>query len=254
MLRIISLMLLLLMPVTSFAFPPKKGDKDCKSCHKLDKKEAEALVKKVVPTGTVTDVTMSPIKGLWQIDVDAGEGKRGSLFLDFSKKFVMAGQMVPVEQLGKPAPPKKVSKVDVSRIPLDNAIFLGPQTAKKRVIVFTDPDCPYCRELHMTMKQIVAKREDIAFALIFNPLPFHKDSPRKVQSILCSRSLAVLDDAFAGKAVPDPTCPADAVEQSKDLARSLEFSGTPTIVRDDGIVVSGALPEDNLLEWIDKKL
>jgi len=252
MYRIIALMLLFLMPLTSYAFPPKKGAKDCKECHKLDKKEAEAIVKKIVPTGTVTDITMAPIKGIWQIDVDAGEGKRGALFLDFAKKFIVAGQIVPVEQLGKQAP-KKVSKVDVSKIPLDNALVLGSQTAKHKVIVFTDPDCPYCRELHKTMKQIVAKREDIAFALILNPLPFHKESPRKVQSILCTRSLTVLDDAFSGKAVPDPTCPADAVEQSKELARSLEFSGTPTLVRDDGVVAAGALPENDLLEWIDKK-
>ena len=40
------------------AFPPKKGDKDCTECHKLDKKEAEAVVKKVVPTGTGSVITV----------------------------------------------------------------------------------------------------------------------------------------------------------------------------------------------------
>jgi thiol:disulfide interchange protein DsbC len=53
--------------------------------------------------------------------------------------------------------------------------------------------------------------------------------------------------------VPEPTCPADAVERSKELARTLDFSGTPTLVREDGTVLSGYLPEDKLIEWIDKK-
>lgn len=248
--KIVFLMLacsILALPLAAHAFPPKKGDKPCIECHKLDKKDAEAIVKKVVPTGVVTDVKLSPIKGVWQIDVDAGEGKRGSLYLDFSKKYLVAGQVVPVEAIGKPR------KVDVSKIPLDSTIVLGSRDAAKKVIVFTDPDCPYCRTLHPIMKQIVAKHKDIAFYLILNPLPMHKDAFKKAQAILCTKSLEMLDDAFAGKTVPEPACPADQVEKDIALARSFEFNGTPTLVRDDGIVLSGYLPEDKLLEWIDKK-
>jgi thiol:disulfide interchange protein DsbC len=184
--------------------------------------------------------------------VDAGEGKHGTLYLDFSKQYVIFGQIAPVESLGKQPPARKV---DVSKIPLDDAIVLGLATAKKRVIVFTDPDCPYCRQLHEIMKQVTAKHTDVSFALIMNPLPMHKDSPKKAQTILCTKSVAILDDAFSGKAVPEPaaTCNAAAVERSKALANSMEFNGTPTLVRDDGIVLSGFLPEDKLMDWIDKK-
>lgn len=243
--------ILILLPVSSFAFPVKKGDKACTECHKLEKKDAEAIVKKVAPTGTITEIKMSPIKGVWQVDVDAGEGKKGSLYLDFSKKYLIA-QIIPVETIGKQPPARKV---DVSKIPLDDAIVLGPATAKKKVIVFTDPDCPYCRQLHEIMKQVVAKHTDVSFALIMNPLPMHKDSPKKVQTILCTKSVSILDDAFSGKAVPEPAanCTTAAVERSTALARSLEFNGTPTLVRDDGVVLSGFLPEEQLLKWIDKK-
>jgi protein-disulfide isomerase len=43
------------------------------------------------------------------------------------------------------------------------------------------------------------------------------------------------------------------VEKSTALANSLQFNGTPTLVRDDGLVLSGFLPEEKLIEWIDKK-
>lgn len=241
------------LPLAANAFPPKKGDKDCIECHKLDKKDAEAIVKKVVPTGTITDIKQSPIKGVWQIDVDAGEGKRGALYLDFSKKNLVAGQIVPVEQLGKQQQPPK--KVDASKIPLADAIVVGKKDAAKKVIVFTDPDCPYCRELHKIMKQVLEKRKDIAFALILNPLPMHKEAYKKSQAIQCSKSIEMLDDGFSGKTVPEPPagCTADVIEKNKALAKTLEFSGTPTLVRDDGTVLFGFLPEDKLLDWIDKK-
>jgi len=70
-----------------------------------------------------------------------------------------------------------------------------------------------------------------------------------------TKSVSILDDAFSGKVVPEPaaTCTTAAVERSTALARSLEFNGTPTLVRDDGVVLSGFLPEEQLLKWIDKK-
>lgn len=245
---IVIVLILLLLPLSSFAFPIKKGGKDCIDCHKLNVKDAEKIIEKAVPGGKVVEVKASPMKGVWQIDVQRGE-QRGVVLLDFSKKYLI-GQIVPVDQIGKQQPQRKV---DFSKIPLTDALILGPAAATKKVIVFTDPDCPFCRELHPIMKQITSKRNDIAFYLILNPLPMHKDAYKKAQAILCAKSLTMLDDAFSGKAVPEPTCPADAVERSKALADSHGFNGTPTLVREDGTVLSGYLPEEKLLEWIDKK-
>jgi len=239
------------LAVSAHAFPSKKGDKPCLDCHKLDKKDAEALIKKVIPTGIVATVKEAPIKGVWQIDVDAGEGKHGSLYLDFSKKFLI-GQIVPVEAIGKQAPPTP-KKVDISKIPLESAIVLGSKDAANKVIVFSDPDCPYCRELHKVIKQILPKRNDIAFEIILNPLPMHKEAYKKAQAIQCSKSAEMLDDAFSGKSVPEPMCPPDIIEKNRELAKSLDFNGTPTLVRNDGTVLSGYLPEEKLIEWIDKK-
>jgi thiol:disulfide interchange protein DsbC len=245
--------LLISAPFGAHAFPTKKGDKACTECHKLDKTEAEAILKKLAsPDAKVANITVAPLKSMWQVDVDAGEGKHGSFYIDFSKKFVVIGQMAPVEDLGKPAPPRKV---DVSKIPLDDAITLGAVKAKKKVIVITDPECPACRELHKIMKQVLAKRNDIAFAVILYPLPMHKDSPKKVQSILCAKSAEMLDAAYAGNTVPDPPagCSTAAMERNTALVQTVGIEGTPTLVRDDGIVLFGCLPEDKLQEWIDKK-
>jgi thiol:disulfide interchange protein DsbC len=245
--------LLIAVPFGAHAFPTKKGDKPCAECHTLDKKAAEAIVKRIVPTATVTNVKLSPVKGVWQVEFEAAEGKRGAFGLDFSKKYLV--QFASVEDVVKQQQPQPPRKVDVSKIPLNDAITLGAANANKKVIVFTDPDCPYCRQLHTIMKQVVAKRSDISFAVIMNPLPMHKDASKKAQTILCTKSLDILDDAFAGKTVPEPaaTCTTEAVERSKALASSLEFNGTPTLVRDDGLVLSGFLPEEKLIGWIDKK-
>ncbi len=84
--------LLIAVPLSAHAFPTKKGDKPCTECHKLSKQEAETIVKKIAPNGTVTDIKVAPLKSVWQIEVDAGEGKHGTLYLDFSKKYLIAAR------------------------------------------------------------------------------------------------------------------------------------------------------------------
>jgi thiol:disulfide interchange protein DsbC len=229
-----------------------KSDKTVEACPPLDKKDADAIVKKILPDGNAVDVKSSPIKGVWQIDVEKG-GQRGSIFLDCSRKYLV--QIIALDDYIKQMQSQTPQNVDVSKIPLKDSITVGLKDAKKKVIVFSDPDCPYCRKLHEIIKTIIAKRPDIAFIEILHPLPMHKDAPKKVQAILCSKSVAMLDDAFSGKPVSEPSanCSTEAMQRNIALAKSLNFNGTPTMVRDDGAVLSGYLPEDKLLEWIDKK-
>jgi len=230
--------LIIFLPFSTPAFQLQEGQ-DCITCHTLKKKEARDIIERVAPGYKVVDIKSSPVKGAWQIDVQKGE-KHGAVHLDFSKKYLVAFQPVP-------------QKVAFSKIPLGDAIIVGNATAKKKLIVFTDPDCPYCKELHKVINQILAKRDDLVFYLILNPLPVHPEAYKKSQTILCTKSLAILDDAFSGKGVPEPTCSADAVERNKTLSKTLNFNSTPTIVRQDGVVLSGFLPEGEFLNWIDKK-
>lgn len=246
---IITGLMLLVMPFSSEAFSGQGCAGDCKDCHSLEKKDAEAIIKKVVPNGQVKDIKLSPVKSLWQIDVEA-DGKKGMLYIDFSKKYLVAGQIVLIDDVGKPAPQRNI---EFSKFPLKDAIVLGPKNAKKKVVVVTDPDCPYCRKLHEEMKQVLAKRNDVAFYLFLLPLEMHKDAYKKAQAVLCNKSLTLLDDAFTGKPVPDPACSNEHVEKNKSLAKSLEINGTPTLIREDGMVLGGFRPADQLSTWIDGK-
>jgi thiol:disulfide interchange protein DsbC len=226
------------------AFPPKLGG-DCLHCHKLDKKEAEDIIKPITPPGTtltVLDIKLAPVKAFWQIDVKTNDGRRGSVYLDFTRKY-FAPTLSPVP-----------TKVDLSKIPLQDAVVLGSKTAPKKVVVFTDPDCPACRQLHGVMKQVIEKRKDIAFYLFLYPLPIHKeDAYKKAQAILCEKSLDLLDEAYAGKPLPEPKCSNEQLEKNLALGRSIPIEATPTIIREDGMRYLGPRQADAMILWIDEK-
>ncbi|MBI5102443.1 MAG: thioredoxin fold domain-containing protein [Nitrospirae bacterium] len=97
------------------------------------------------------------------------------------------------------------------------------------------------------------KRKDIAFYIKLYPLPMHTDAARKSKSIMCENSLAMLDDAFARKPIPDPKCDTKVIDENIKLAEKLGIQGTPNLIFPDGKLITGAVDADKIIEAIDKK-
>ena len=61
----------------------------------------------------------------------------------------------------------------------------------------------------------------------------------------------MLDDAFAGKELPEPACKTDAVDETIRLAGRLKIEGTPTMILPDGRQISGYMAAEALLSLLD---
>lgn len=230
------------------------GD-DCSSCHKLSPSEAEGILKQGgVPElrdVRVISINQAPARGLWEVYIEKG-GKKGVLYLDFSKKFIIVGQIFELKSSKNITQERflDLNRVDITKIPLNDALIMGDRAAKYRVIVFTDPDCPFCGKLHRELKLVLEKRNDIVFYIKLFPLPNHKDAYWKAKSIQCSKSLKLLEDNFEGKTPPRPTCETDIIDKNIKLGQEIGVSSTPTIILPDGRLIPGAIPSDKLIELI----
>jgi thiol:disulfide interchange protein DsbC len=238
------------------AFSDTGCEGDCNKCHTLEKAEAADIIKKIRPADArVTGVRISPIKGLWEISIQQ-QGKEEPVYLDFSKKFIVQGPIVElatgVDKTKEQYKKKKEYKgVDVSKISLKSALLLGSRNAKKKVIVFTDPDCPFCGVLHEEMKTVVKQRGDIAFYIRLLPLKMHPDAYWKSKSIVCSNSLQMLEDNFIKKPIQRNECNTKVVDNTISVAQKLKISGTPTIIFGNGIMQAGAMGAADLIKLID---
>jgi protein-disulfide isomerase len=103
------------------------------------------------------------------------------------------------------------------------------------------------------MKKVIEKRKDIVFFIKMYPLPFHKGADVKAKAIVCEKSLALLDDAFAKKPLPAPKCNTKAIEENIKLAEKLGIRGTPAIILPSGNIVPGYKDADSLIALIDKQ-
>lgn len=217
------------------------------------KDEAAEILKELAPDLKILEVKESPIKGLWEIDVQSGD-RKGLLYLDYSRKYFMQGAIFDLKTKTNLTQERmsELNKVDISTIPLDDALLMGKKDAKFKVIAFSDPDCPYCSRLHEEMKKVVEKRKDISFFIKMYPLPMHKDAHEKSKAIVCEKSLQLLEDAFAKKEIPKAKCDGKAVDENIKLAEKLGIRGTPAIILPNGIINPGYKEADALISAIEK--
>jgi thiol:disulfide interchange protein DsbC len=100
------------------------------------------------------------------------------------------------------------------------------------------------------MKKIIDERKDIAFHIKMFPLTSHPEAYQKSKSILCEKSLALLEDAFEKKPIPIPKCETSAVDENIRLAQKLGITSVPSLVLPDGRIVPGYKDAKNLIQLI----
>jgi len=257
-LLISSLALLFVVVVPAYVLAMTGHGNDCASCHKLTGKDATELIKK---TGlTVTSVKQSAAKGLFELLVEKN-GQKGILFIDYAKKHILQGMIFDLEKL-EPVPahkdelqPSQPTSLDVNSIPTKNALVMGNPKGPKKLYVFTDPDCPYCRKEHGELKNLVKIAPDVAIYIMLYPLPMHPGSYDKSRAIFESMSLDLLDKAFEGKDVPKPSKEGSkaAIDENIKFANSNGISGTPTLVMPDGKIQVGMRDAETLKKMLEGK-
>src|SRR5262249_36866198 len=134
--------------------------------------DAEKVVRdtfaKVAPNAKGTSVTKSEVPGFYQVLVDAsvyfvsaaGKSRISGTVFDVASK-----QDVAEKQLAT------LRRAALAKIPASQTLTFAPPDPKYTVTVFTDVDCPYCRQFH---KQIAEYNKlGIAVKYVFYPLPIH---------------------------------------------------------------------------------
>ncbi len=227
------------------------GEGACSSCHELKVEDASKILGGLVDK--VDRVDFSKVPGLYSVEVES-KGKKYLVYVDFSEKFIISGNVIRIADRTNITREKLINmrRVDPAIIPIGDALVIGNPKAPKKIIVFTDPQCPYCKELHPELKKVVKADPDIVFFIKLYPLrKIHPDSYRIAQAIVCEDSIDLLEASFAGKKIPDPECESSVVDNTIALARKLGISSTPTMVLPDGRLAPGFMPAKDILRLID---
>jgi thiol:disulfide interchange protein DsbC len=136
--------------------------------------------------------------------------------------------------------------VDTSSLPKEGAIHWGNPKGSK-LIVFSDFQCGYCRQLTETLKDTGLWIEERPISI------FGASSRRMAESVLCATDpVKAMHQAYAGETrLTSSSCNVSAaLDANEAFAKANGFSGTPVIVRaKDGAVLHGYRDAETLIRF-----
>lgn len=132
---------------------------------------------------------------------------------------------------------KAARRVPLDSLPLEFAIKTVKGNGKRQLAIFTDPNCPYCKQLE---KELVNVTNITIYTLLY---PVLNGSMEVSKKIWCSdNQIKAWDDFMLRGVAPsgkDCETPLEALVKS---GRENKVSGTPTLIFADGSIVGGMIP------------
>lgn len=129
---------------------------------------------------------------------------------------------------------KELNKIDISTLPLSDALIYKVGNGNKKVIVFVDPYCPHCKKLINHLKT----KSD--YTLYMYILPLNEKSKETSLKIFCTDKSPI--EAYLEAEKLEKTCDTakEKLEKHIVLAQKFNLHGTPFVILGDGSNFYGA--------------
>jgi len=208
----------------------------------------EASVKKAVeaayPKFKVEKVTKTPYAGLYEVFM-GGQ----IIYTDEKLSFLIAEGRLVDPKTKKDITGERLeelTKIDFSTLPLNQAIKVVKGNGSRKLVVFSDVDCPYCKRLE---RNELSNITDVTIYTFLYPIEqLHPDAANKSKLIWCAKDRVkawedwILRDQLASSA---GSCDVP-LEKVGELARKIGVTSTPTLIFSDGKRMLGAQPHKEI--------
>lgn len=194
------------------------------------------------------NINASPVDGWYTI-------QKGSVvaYISSDGRYLLQGDLI---DLDNQVNLSEVSRNDARRdlmsaVTDEQVIVFSPSEVKYSVSVFTDVECTYCRRLHNQIDEYLAHGIEVRYLLYPRNGPA-SPSWNTSEEVWCSSDRnEALTMAKLDRKVEASACDATMVQDHYVIGRDIGLSGTPAIVFDDGTLISGYLPPDQLKARLD---
>jgi thiol:disulfide interchange protein DsbC len=198
----------------------------------------QQTIEKRYPGVHVLKVQPSAIPGLFEVFTGSE-----IVYTDAHGDYLLGGPMVDTqtrENLTE-ARLNDFGRIDFRTLPLDRAIKVVKGNGRRQFAVFSDPDCPFCKELE---KSLLSVNDITMYVFLFPIASLHPQAPAKAHAIWCAKDRAAAWSQWMHeqKLPPAATCAGDPIDQLQQLGDRLRINSTPTLFFANGRRVAGAIP------------
>lgn len=209
-----------------------------------DANQVKARIKEKVPHLSTQIVSVVPanVLGLYEIYTE----DRQVMYTDENVTYIFVGDILEAKSLKNltEARAKVLGAVSLDGLPLNMAMKRVKGDGKRKLVIFSDVDCPYCRRLEGELKNV----DNVTIYTFLYPIAaLHDKATERSRQIWCSADpQKAWDDYMTRNVLPAANaksqCDLKALETAQELGRKYRFNGTPTIIFANGEVVGGLIP------------
>jgi len=203
-----------------------------------------AEMAKKFPYSKLIGVSKTPYFGLYEVAFDDR-----LVYTDEKMTYLFSGNILDMHTMKNltEAREKQLYAINFDTLPLDLAIKNVKGSGKRRLAVFTDPNCQYCKKLE---KELVDLTDTTVYIFV---LPILPGSEEKARAIWCSPDrLKAWEDHMLRGVAPrsDKACDVAALARISMQAEKLRINVTPTLIFEDGVIKPGTLTLELLEEHL----
>jgi thiol:disulfide interchange protein DsbC len=201
-----------------------------------------AEMAKKFPYSKIISVSKTPYLGLYEVAFDDQ-----LVYTDEKMTYLFSGNILDMRTLKNltEAREKQLYAINFDTLPLDLAIKNVKGDGKRKLAVFTDPNCPYCKRLEKVMVNLT---NATVYIFVYPILP---GSDEKARAIWCAPDrLQAWEDHMLKGVEPSSgkACDISALNKISKQAKKLGINVTPTLIFEDGVIKPGTLTLDLLEE------
>ena len=187
----------------------------------------------------IDEVSKSPMPGLWEIRINGTD----IFYTDAEGNYLIQGSLIDTRARRNLTEERveKLSAIAFDELPLKDAFTIVRGNGKRKLAVFEDPNCGYCKRFERDLQKV----DNITVHMFLYPI-LGPDSVDKSKRIWCAKepAKAWLDLMVRDRSLPvadGPGCDTAAITRNVELGRKHKISGTPTLIFADGQRVPGAI-------------
>lgn len=202
----------------------------------------EAAIRKNIKTRVpdlpqIDEVTKTAIPGIYEVRMGTDV-----VYTDERGDHIIQGEVIDTQSHVNltQARVDKLTAIDFDKLPLKDAIVWKKGTGERKLAIFADPNCGYCKHFEQTLQQV----KDVTVYTFVIPI-LGGDSPQKARDIWCSKdNTAAWRDWMLTGAPPMRSmgqCDTGALERNIAMSKKYKINATPSLVFEDGKRVAGAM-------------
>lgn len=173
-------------------------------------------------------------------------------YTDASGDHLIDGQLIEVRSQRNLTEERtnEINQIDFDSLPLRDAVVWKSGNGKRRMVVFSDPNCGYCKRLERDIQKL---KDVTVYTFIIGILG--EDSRVKADQIWCAkdRTQTWLNWMLDGEAPPRALGQCGSpLQRNIALSQKLRVNGTPAIFFEDGSRLPGAASQQTLEQRLAK--